>query len=53
MTPREVADYLRVELQTLHYWRHERRGPRTMRVGKLLRYRRSDVDAWLERNRER
>jgi excisionase family DNA binding protein len=45
----EVAEYLGVPVQTLYVWRNKGVGPRAVRVGKHLRYRWSDVDAWLER----
>jgi excisionase family DNA binding protein len=48
MTTREVADYLRVPLNTLYQWRHRGTGPRAGRVGKYLRYRRADVDRWID-----
>ncbi|MDP9459584.1 MAG: helix-turn-helix domain-containing protein [Actinomycetota bacterium] len=44
----EVATYLGVPVQTLYVWRTKGVGPRAVRVGKHLRYRWSDVDAWLE-----
>jgi excisionase family DNA binding protein len=43
----EVAEYLGVPVQTLYVWRVEGRAPRGFKVGKHLRYRRADVDAWL------
>ena len=49
MTPPEVADYLKVPVLTLQTWRAKRKGPRVYRVGKHVRYRRDDLDAWLER----
>jgi excisionase family DNA binding protein len=52
MTEAEVAEYLRVTVRTLATWRAEGRGPRPLRVGRGIRYRRSDVDAWLERQAE-
>lgn len=45
----EVAAYLRVPVATLYAWRSRGEGPRAHRVGKYLRFRQSDVDAWLER----
>lgn len=48
MTPRELAEHLGVPVKTLYTWRTTARGPRAIRVGKHLRYRRSDVEAWLE-----
>ena len=48
MTAAEVADYLRVPLKSLYTWRYTHDGPPSARVGKYLRYRRTDVDEWLE-----
>ncbi len=47
-TVQDVADYLRVPVQTLYSWRVQGRGPRARRMGKHLRYRAEDVIAWLE-----
>jgi excisionase family DNA binding protein len=49
MTPREVADFLGLPIATLQTWRAKRSGPRGYRVGKHVRYRREDVEAWLEK----
>lgn len=46
-TPAEVADYLQVPVKTLYQWRYRGVGPRAYRVGRHLRYRWEDVDAWL------
>jgi excisionase family DNA binding protein len=51
-TPQEVADYLRVEINTVYDWRRKRTGPKASKVGKHLRYAWSDVDAWLEQQAE-
>jgi excisionase family DNA binding protein len=48
LTPQVVADALGVPLQTLYTWRVKQAGPRGIKVGRHLRYRRSDVEAWLE-----
>jgi excisionase family DNA binding protein len=48
MTAPEVAEYLRVPLKSLYTWRYTHDGPPSARVGKYLRYRRTDVDAWLD-----
>lgn len=47
-TVRDVADYLRVPVQTLYSWRAHGYGPPARRVGKHLRYRPDDVACWLE-----
>ena len=44
----EVARRLDVPKTTLYGWRYKGVGPRGHRVGKHLRYRWSDVLAWLE-----
>jgi excisionase family DNA binding protein len=51
MTLREVAQYLRIPEKSLYGWRHKRLGPPAARVGKHLRYRRTDVDRWLAEQR--
>ncbi len=43
MTVEEVADFLRVPVATLYSWRHKGVGPRAVRVGRYLRYRRRDL----------
>jgi predicted DNA-binding transcriptional regulator AlpA len=44
----EVADLVRVPVATLRYWRHLHTGPRSFKVGRSVRYWRSDVLTWLE-----
>lgn len=46
-TASEVADYLGVPVATLHQWRYKGVGPRASRVGRHLRYRWEDVDAYV------
>jgi excisionase family DNA binding protein len=47
LTITEVAQMLRVPVATLRYWRHLGAGPNSFRIGRHVRYRRSDVRAWL------
>jgi excisionase family DNA binding protein len=51
LTQRQLADELQVSLRTLERWRQEGTGPAFIRVGRSPRYRRADIDAWLERQR--
>ena len=44
---RELAPLIRVSVGTLRYWRSERQGPPSIKVGHMVRYRPSDVAAWL------
>lgn len=44
----EVADLIRVPVATLRYWRHLGTGPHSFRVGRSVRYWRTEVHRWLE-----
>ena len=48
LTLTEVADIFRVPEATLRYWRHLGSGPRSFRIGRFVRYWKSDVTRWLE-----
>jgi excisionase family DNA binding protein len=48
----ELADYLGVPVATIYRWRYTRDGPVGYRVGRHVRYRLSDVDRWLETQRD-
>lgn len=48
LTPEEVAELLRVPQATLYSWRHAGRGPTASKLGRHLRYMRSDVYAWVK-----
>ncbi len=45
----EVAEWLNVPVATLYQWRTRGDGPRGIRVGRYVKFRRSDIDAWIER----
>lgn len=45
---RELARELRVPDRTIYAWLHAGTAPRSFRIGKYRRFRRADVDAWLE-----
>jgi excisionase family DNA binding protein len=46
--PPQVSSYLGIPEKTLAEWRWQGKGPRYVRVGRHVRYRWSDVEAWLE-----
>jgi hypothetical protein len=48
-----AATYLGVATQTLSNWRWANQGPRYTRVGRLIKYRQADLDAYLARNDSR
>jgi len=47
MSNKELADYCGVPLNTVRTWRHRNVGPRGYKVGRHVRYRLSDVEAWI------
>jgi excisionase family DNA binding protein len=49
LTLSQLAAHLSVSVQTLYDLRSKGRGPRGFRIGRELRFRRSEVDAWLAR----
>lgn len=47
LTADEVAGWLRLPKATLENWRWKGIGPKYLRVGRYVRYRRTDVEQWL------
>lgn len=52
LTPDETAEWLKVPVRTLSQWRYQREGPAWFKVGRHVRYQRSDVARWLEGKRD-
>ena len=52
LTTEEVADKLRTSPETVRYWRHEKKGPKSFKVGRRVLYAREDVDAFIAEARE-
>lgn len=48
LSPTELASYLTIPVQTIYQWRHRGEGPPGYRVGRHVRYRWIDIQAWLE-----
>ncbi len=48
LTEAQVSDYLSVALATIRKWRQLKKGPPAIKLGAAVRYRRADVDAWLD-----
>lgn len=64
LTTQQASEYLNIPAYTLESWRYRRRGPPFVRTnhahprtgvvprGNIIRYRREDLDAWIESNVE-
>jgi excisionase family DNA binding protein len=50
VTEVQAAKFLNISIRTLQAWRIKLAGPRFVRVGRAIRYRRSDLIAWIEAN---
>lgn len=48
LTPAQLSDEVRKSVPALAQWRYLGTGPRYVKLGRVVRYRRSDVDAWIE-----
>jgi len=44
----QLATYIGVPRQTIYRWRMEGKGPRASKLGRHLRYRRADIDEWIQ-----
>jgi excisionase family DNA binding protein len=51
LTQQQLADELQVSLRTLERWRQQGIGPAFIQVGRSPRYRRSDINTWLDQQR--
>ena len=45
----DLADELSVPVTTVYQWRSRGHGPRGAKFGRHVRFRRSDIDAWIAR----
>lgn len=49
LTTAEVAELVRAPAETVRYWRHVGKGPKSsFKVGRRVLYAVEDVEAWLE-----
>lgn len=52
LTRQQLADELNIDLRTLSRWRWQRKGPPATRVAGRVLFKRADVVAWIESQRE-
>jgi hypothetical protein len=50
MTEDETSKTLKCTVAALRRWRRERRGPRFVRLGRLIRYRQSDLEDFVDKS---
>ena len=48
---KETAARCGVSVRTLLKWRDEKKGPPWFKIGKAVRYREDELDAWIEAQR--
>jgi hypothetical protein len=53
LTESDAAARLGLKVATLRAWRHQRRGPAFVRLGRAIRYLANDLDEFLKANRHR
>jgi excisionase family DNA binding protein len=51
LTTQEVAEALRTSPETVRYWRHNKTGPKSFKVGRRVLYAVEDVEAFVEEAR--
>ncbi len=51
LSAREVAEWLGVPVGTIYAWRYRSTGPASYKVGRHVRFRRDDIESWLEDQR--
>lgn len=47
LTTEEVARILRTSPETVRYWRHVNKGPKSFKIGRRVLYAREDVEAFV------
>ncbi len=52
VTIKELAEYLGVPVKTIYEWRQTGRGPVCVHIGRHLKFRLSDVQAWVDSQRD-
>jgi excisionase family DNA binding protein len=52
LTVDEIAEQLRVPAGTFRSWRYRDIGPKSIKLGRRVVYRRSDVEAWLAKQEQ-
>jgi hypothetical protein len=51
LTPEEAAEFLRLKVQTLALMRCKGRGPKFLKLGRAVRYERSELERFIDASR--
>lgn len=51
LTTADLATILRVPAETVRYWRHADKGPKSFKIGRRVLYAESDVNDWINEQR--
>lgn len=51
MSPESLAEYLDLPVRAIYQWRYKGTGPPGIKVGKHVRFRRTEVDQWIDAQR--
>jgi excisionase family DNA binding protein len=49
LSPEELSGWLKIPVSTIYGWRVKGVGPKGIRIGRHVRFRASDVEAYLEK----
>jgi len=49
LTTPEVAELCRTSPETVRFWRHVGKGPKSFKVGRRVLYPSAEVEAWLDK----
>lgn len=52
LSPKELSELLNIPVQTVYQWRCRGEGPRAYRIGRHVRFRIEDIEAWLDDHAE-
>ncbi len=52
LTTAEVAEMVRTSAETVRYWRHIGKGPKSAKYGRRVLYAVEDVEAWIAEARK-
>ena len=51
LSPEDLADLIGIDERTLAVWRHNKRGPDFVKLGRAVFYRADDVTEWITLNK--